>query len=210
MAYLILVRHGKSEWNHLGLWTGHTDVELVQEGIEEACRAGKAICDINIDCAHVSELKRAHQTLHEIKKAIGKEDLSHKSHKALNERHYGIHTGKNKWQVKEEVGEEAFQAIRRGWDVPIKEGETLKDVYTRAIPYYNEHIKPELKEGRNVLVVAHGNTIRALVKYLENISDKDVEGVEIGTGEVHCYKMDDDGLTISKEIRSTNDQKAKV
>lgn len=209
MAYLILVRHGKSEWNKLGKWTGWTDVSLAEEGIEEARQAGLAIQDLHIDSVHVSTLKRAHETWHEIKTTLG---LPHepKRHAALNERHYGIHTGKNKWHVKEEVGEEEFQKIRRSWNHPIPGGETMKDVHDRIAPYYREHILPELKEGRNVLVVAHGNSLRALVKHLENLSDEGISDLEYGTGEVYCYQVNEDGAIIHKEIRATNPDKLKT
>lgn len=209
MAYLILVRHGVSEWNKLGKWTGWTDVSLAQEGIEEARRAGEVIKDISIDSAHVSTLKRAHETWHEIKTTLG---LQHepKRHAALNERHYGIHTGKNKWKVKEDVGEEEFQRIRRSWDHPIPGGETMKDVHDRIVPYYTNHILPELLAGRNVLVVAHGNSLRALVKHLEDMSHEKLGTLEFGTGEVYCYKMDERGKITGKEIRATNPEKLKV
>ena len=202
MAYLILVRHGKSEWNNLGLWTGLTDVELAPEGFVEARKAGEAIKDIEIHCAHISMLKRTHQTFNEIKKSFN-HDVASKAHEALNERDYGIHTGKNKWQVKEEIGEVAFQQIRRGWNVPIQGGETLQNVHDRVVPYYETNIKPELASGKNVIVVAHGNTLRALVKNIENISDVGIGDVEIGTGEVYCYQIDPLGAILSKEIRTS-------
>jgi 2,3-bisphosphoglycerate-dependent phosphoglycerate mutase len=202
MAHLILVRHGKSAWNHLGLWTGHSDVDLTDEGREEARRAGEAIRDIELHKAHTSLLKRTHQTLDEIKSALGLGDeLSVVRHAALNERHYGIHTGKNKWQVKEEIGEEAFNNLRRGWDVPIPEGETLKDVHTRAVPYYLEVIAPDLASGKNTIIVAHGNTLRALTKHIEDLDEEQIADVEIGTGQVICYELSPDGVVIKKEIR---------
>jgi 2,3-bisphosphoglycerate-dependent phosphoglycerate mutase len=209
MAYLILIRHGKSEWNKLGLWTGHSDVHLAPEGIEEARNAGEMLKDREIHLAHTSMLTRTHQTLQEIANAIGKHIETH-AHPALNERHYGIHTGKNKWQVKEEVGEAMFQAIRRGWDVPIPEGETLKDVHARVLPYYKEYIEPKLKDDKNVLIVAHGNTLRALIKHLENKNEKEIEDVEVGTGEIHCYQIGKEGNVIDKEIRAVNDNKKSV
>jgi 2,3-bisphosphoglycerate-dependent phosphoglycerate mutase len=204
MAKLILARHGKSAYNKLGLWTGHTDVDLDEDGHLEAECAGKALCDIHIHHAHVSNLKRTHQTLDGIKRGLGlKEDtLIPVKHHALNERHYGIHTGKNKWEVKELVGEEEFHRIRRNWDHPIPEGETLKDVHDRVVPYYEESIKPDLIANRNVLVVAHGNTLRALVKHLENIAEDMIADLEIGTGEVYCYEIDIEGAIIGKEIRT--------
>ena len=210
MAYLILVRHGKSEWNKLGKWTGQTDVSLVEEGIEEARQAGAVIADMNIDRVHVSTLKRAHETFREIQDVLGLHALEPKAHPALNERHYGIHTGKNKWHVKEEIGEEEFQRIRRSWDHPIEGGETMKDVHDRIVPYYREHILPELLAGQNVLVVAHGNSLRALVKFLEDMTHEKLGELEFGTGEVYCYRVSEDGTIVHKEIRAANPEKLKV
>lgn len=201
MAKLILVRHGKSAWNKLGLWTGHTDVDLIEEGHEEAKRAGELLRDIDIHHAHVSHLKRTHQTLEGIKRGLGRDDIEPQKHHALNERHYGVHTGKNKWEVKEAVGEEEFMKIRRNWDHFIPEGETLKDVHARVVPYYENEIKPQLAAGKNVLVVSHGNTLRALVKHLEEIPEELICDVEIGTGEVLCYDIDAEGTVGNKEIR---------
>jgi len=208
MGYLLLVRHGKSAWNATGQWTGWTDVDLADEGIAEAKRAGHALHDIDIHVAHVSDLKRAKQTLAHIKEA-SKKEVPTKSHQALNERHYGIYTGKNKWEVKEQIGDEKFQELRRGWDVQIPEGESLKDVHARVVPYFEEHIKPDIEKGKNVLVVAHGNSLRALVKHLENISDKAICDVELGTGEVHCYTFEN-GKIKGKEIRAANEHKKHV
>lgn len=201
MAKLILVRHGKSEWNELGLWTGHTDIDLTEEGKEEARKAGTLIGDVDVTSTHVSNLRRTHQTLAEILKELGKEDMQPKQSDALNERSYGIHTGKNKWQVKEEVGDEEFTKIRRGWDTKIPEGETLKDVHERVVPYFENEIKEELKAGHNVLVVAHGNSLRALMKHLDKLDEAQVCELEMGTGEVHCYDMDANGEVVKKEIR---------
>lgn len=210
MRHLILIRHGKSEWNHLGLWTGWTDVELVEEGRQEARRAGEALRDISIHRAYVSELKRARQTLDEIIGALEAHSVPVESSPALNERHYGAYTGKNKWQVQQEVGEEQFQAIRRGWDTPIPEGETLKDVYHRVRPYYEEKIAADLRAGRNVIIVAHGNTLRALVKHIEGVDEAAIADVEIGTGEIHLYRIADDGAIVEKEVRAVNEKKGAV
>jgi len=210
MAKLFLVRHGKSEWNKLGLWTGWTDVDLIDEGYEEARKAGEALKDEEIHIVHTSPMKRTHQTFEKIKEIAGKLGLIHESHEALNERNYGIHTGKNKWQVKEEVGEDEFTKIRRGWDTPIQDGETLKDVHTRVVPHYEEKIKSELQTGKNVLVVAHGNTLRALIKHLDNLDESAVCELEVGTGEVHCYEIDENGKVLGKEIKAQNDNKLKV
>jgi 2,3-bisphosphoglycerate-dependent phosphoglycerate mutase len=201
MAKLILIRHGKSEWNKLGMWTGHTDVLLAPEGHEEAKRAGERLRDVEVHSAHVSELTRTHQTFEGVMSSLPQETVVPKKHGALNERHYGIHTGKNKWEVKESVGDEEFTNIRRSWDHPIPEGETLKDVHARVVPYYEREIMPEIMSGKNVLVVAHGNTLRALVKHLEDISDEKICELEIETGEIYCYDLDETGTAISKEVR---------
>jgi len=200
MANLILVRHGESQWNEKGLWTGLTDTGLTEKGKEEARFAGKKIKGLQIDFAYTSALLRAKQTWEEIKGVLGI-DVPTFAAVALNERDYGIYTGKNKWEIKKEVGDEQFKNIRRGWDVAIEKGESLKDVYARVIPYYQTEILSKLESGKNVIVVAHGNSLRALVKYLEKISDKDVENLEIATGQVYAYKIDEQGKIISKEVR---------
>lgn len=204
MAYLALIRHGKSEWNKLGQWTGLTDVGLVEEGVEEARRAGEALRDVHFDRAYVSALKRAQQTLAAILETQGQKDLPTTVSAAINERDYGDYTAKNKWQVKEQIGEEAFQALRRGWDVPVPNGESLKDVYARVAPYYESEILPHVERGENVLVVAHGNSLRALVKYLEKIPDDKVAELEIPTGEVNLFQIDPSGAIENKEIRAAN------
>ncbi|MBI2610805.1 2,3-bisphosphoglycerate-dependent phosphoglycerate mutase [Candidatus Kaiserbacteria bacterium] len=210
MAKLILVRHGKSEWNKLGKWTGWTDIGLIEEGIEEARRAAESIKGLKIDHVHVSTLKRAQETFEEMKGILELERLKPRVHGALKERSYGIYTGKNKWQVKEEVGEEEFRKIRRRWDHPIPEGETMKDVHDRVVPYYKEHVLPELKRGENVLAIGHGNNFRALVKYLEGLGEEGVSDLEFGTGEVYIYDVDGSGKILGKEIRATNHNKLKV
>lgn len=206
MSHLLLVRHGKSQWNATGQWTGWTDVNLTEEGVAEARRAGEALRDIEIHAAHVSDLKRAQQTLEHIKATLGK-SIETQTDPALRERHYGIYTGKNKWEVKSQVGEEAFKNIRRGWNHSIPEGESLKDVYARVVPYFEKHILPDIKEGKNVLVSAHGNSLRALMKRLDAISDEAICELEVGTGEIHCYTFDKEGSVIGKEIRAANEKK---
>ena len=200
MSKLYLVRHGESEWNKQGLWTGHKDIDLAENGYEEAKKAGELLKGVQIDVAYVSTLKRTHQTFDKIKEVCGKDDLVCQAVSALNERDYGLYTGKNKWQIKEEIGDEEFQRLRRGWDTPVPEGETLKDVSNRVVPYYEEAIKKDLKEGKNVLVVSHGNTLRALIKHLENMDDVSVCNVEVKTGEVVCYEFDENGQSKKSEV----------
>lgn len=207
MAYLVLVRHGLSEWNALGLWSGWTDVPLSKDGIKEAKSAAKHLEDIEIHVAHTSKLKRAKQTLAEIKKALKLTEIPTTEHIALNERDYGDYTGKNKWEIKEKIGETEFNNLRRNWDHPVPNGETLKDVHARVIPYFQERILADIKNGKNVIVAAHGNSLRALIKHLENIEDERISELEIGTAEVHIYEINEDGKVISKEIRGKKENK---
>ncbi len=203
MAYLVLVRHGESEWNAKGTWTGWTDIGLTDKGRQEARKAGGQIKDIKLDIAYTSSLSRAKETLEIIKETLGKTSLQTFENPALNERNYGDYTGQNKWQVKQELGEENFKKLRRGWNYTVPNGETLKDVYERVVPYYEQEISPKLKAGKNVLISAHGNSLRALVKYLDGLSDDEIEGFEIATGQVLVYQIDETGKVISKETRGS-------
>lgn len=207
MAYLVLVRHGQSLWNKKGLWTGLTDISLSDEGKQEAVFSAHVLTDVPFNVAFTSTLKRAHETLTIILQTL---DISIPitKDKALNERDYGDLTGKNKWKVKEQYGEEQFMKWRRGWDVPIPNGETLKDVYNRVVPYYQNAIEPLLLKGKNILLVAHGNSIRALIKYLEHIRDEEIPYVELGTGEIYVYRIDNHGNIEAKEMRAKNEKPA--
>lgn len=203
MAKLVLVRHGESTWNAIGAWTGLTDISLDEKGRDLARKDGEFLKDISFQIAFTSELRRAQQSLDEIKKVVG--EIPTTLDPAINERDYGDYTGKNKWEIKKKFGEEIFQKIRRGWDYPVPNGETLKDVYERAVPYYKEKILPELQNGKNVLVVAHGNSLRALIKYLEGIPDEEIPNLELGTGEIYIYDIDSKGKILSKVIKKLND-----
>lgn len=207
MAYLILVRHGESEWNAKGLWTGLTDISLSEKGKEEARIAAQEIQDIPLDMVFTSDLKRAQETADIITHQLATNSPLIKN-KALNERDYGELTGKNKWDLKKEFGDEKFTLLRRSFDYPIPGGETLKDVYNRVIPYYKAIIEPKLKAGKNVLIAAHGNSIRALIKYLDHISDENIAHLEVATGEVYVYIIDSDGTVSHKEIRAHRENKA--
>lgn len=207
MAYLVLVRHGESEWNAKGLWTGWTDISLSEKGKAEAKEAGEALKDIHFDLAYTSTLQRAKQTLAGILEVVGQE-IPTTEDKALNERDYGELTGKNKWEVKEQVGDEEFTKIRRSWDYPPPKGESLKMVYERVLPYYENEILPKLKEGKNVIVAAHGNSLRALIKYLDNISDADIPNFELATGGVYVYQLNNEGKVITKDIRTNRSNTA--
>ncbi len=204
MSYLVLVRHGLSEYNAKGIWAGWDDPALTPEGEEEAKRAGEALQDIHFDAGFTSVLKRAKDTLEIIKQKINQPDLPTTENKAVNERNYGDFTRKNKWEVKQQLGEEEFLKLRRSWDYPVPNGESLKQVYERVIPYYAEQILPLLKEGKNVIIASSGNALRALVKYLDIVPDEEISKLEIGTGEAYVYKIDQQGKVISKEVRAEN------
>lgn len=201
MAYLILVRHGESEWNAKGLWTGWADVSLSEKGLAEAKKAGEALKDFKIDLTITSKLKRAKQTLEEIRKILSLENIPVIETEALNEKNYGDYTGKNKWEIKKEVGETEFQKIRRSWDYQLPNGESLKDVYNRVVPYYENSILSSLKLGKNIIISASSNSLRAFVKYLDHVSDDEISNLEIATGQIYVYQIDETGKIISKEIR---------
>jgi 2,3-bisphosphoglycerate-dependent phosphoglycerate mutase len=202
MAYLVLVRHGESEWNAKSLWTGWTDVELTERGRGQARSEAGLLRDMKFDICFTSALKRAKQTWDEIRREIQANDIPTVEDKALNERDYGDLTGKNKWKIKEEYGEELFQRWRRSWDERPPKGESLQDVSDRVVPYYEGKILPEIKNGKNVIVVAHGNSLRALIKYLENISEEEVAKLEIGLGEAYVYEFDREGKIVGREVRT--------
>lgn len=202
MAYLILVRHGVTDWNVAGRWHGLTDIPLNEEGRRQARETAKILSKIKIDSVYTSLLCRTTQTYDEICDQLGLK-CPITSHQALNERDYGIYTGKNKWEVEKELGHERFIELRRSWNCPIPKGEALKDVYTRVVSFYKETILKDLKSGKNVLVVSSGNTLRALIKYLENISDEDIAKLELTFGEVYIYEFDRNGKILSKQTKNS-------
>ena len=208
MAYLILIRHGLTDWNSAGRWQGLTDIPLNEEGREQARQAAETIRDIKVDLGFTSVLKRTQQTSEEICNKLG-HSCPVFAESALNERDYGIYTGKNKWEVKKELGEKEFSKLRRGWNQKILQGESLKDVYNRVVLFYRQKILPEIKKSKNIMVVSSGNTLRALIKYLENISDKDSTSFELNFGEVRIYQLNDKGKIISKEVRGSDLYKGK-
>lgn len=183
MAQLALVRHGESEWNAKNLWTGWVDEPLTDKGITEARAAAEKLRGAKWDLIYESDLLRAKQTTEEIREVL-KLDAPIVTSEALRERNYGIYTQRNKSDVEKELGEEEFVKLRRGWDRPIPEGESLKQVYERVVPYFEREILPKLQEGKNIIISAHGNSLRALCKYLKNMSDEQIEDFEIATGEV--------------------------
>ena len=201
MSYLVLVRHGQSEWNLINQFCGWHDAELTEQGQEEARLAAQLLKGITIHRAHTSDLKRAQNTLDIILKETGHQHIPVKEHPAIKERDYGQLTGMNKDEAKKKFGEELFLKYRRSWDVAPPGGESLKDTAARTIPYYEQEILADLKQGHNVIVAAHGNSLRAIIKHLGNIPDEEIAGHEIGTGVAYVYEIDDSGKVLSKEIR---------
>lgn len=197
---LVFIRHAESEWNATGKWTGITDVHLSENGFHQSGMLGKALGSVNIiiDKAYCSQQIRTLETLEGILDASGQLDVPIERSAAINERDYGDFTGKNKWEVRDMVGEDKFNKIRRGWQEDIPNGETLKQVYERAVPFYKDVILPQIKDGKNILLVAHGNSLRAIKKYLEEVDDQGIENLEMNFGEIIVYDVDDQGLSKSK------------
>ena len=190
--YLILVRHGQSEWNAKNLFTGWKDPGLTQKGIEEAKKAGYQLNKLGLkfDIMHTSALMRAQLTGQIILDELEQGNLETIENQALNERDYGELTGLNKDEARENFGVDQVQIWRRSYDIPPPGGESLKDTYNRVIPYFESEILPLMKD-KNVLISAHGNSLRALVKYLDSISEEDIIKLEIATGEPIFYKFTD-------------------
>ena len=186
--FLVLIRHGQSEWNEKNLFTGWKNPPLTRLGELEAERAGSKIKSLKIDfdIHFTSELIRAQSTGFIIQKIIEK-NINTIKNIALNERDYGDLSGLNKDEARKKWGDEQVHIWRRSYDVPPPGGESLKDTSDRVIPYYKDEILPKLNLGKNILVTAHGNSLRALVKEIENISPKEIVKLEIGTGEPIIY-----------------------
>lgn len=200
---LVIVRHQESEWNKEGLWTGSRDVHLTPFGFEESKEMGELVKDICFDQAFASMQVRTIETLSSMLSVCMADAVLPTEHvSALNERDYGDYTGKHKFEVEKIIGEDEFNKLRRGWDYPVPNGETLKMVYERAVPFYIEKVVPLVLSGKNVLLVSHGNTIRSLIKYIENISDEDIANVEMLFSDIVIYDLDKDGRMVNKEVRS--------
>jgi 2,3-bisphosphoglycerate-dependent phosphoglycerate mutase len=216
---LVLIRHGESEWNKLNLFTGWTDVELSEKGLAEAINGGKLLNadGYKFDVCYTSVLKRAIHTAWHVLDGVDQDYIPVIKDYRLNERHYGALQGLNKSETAEKYGEEQVHQWRRSFDIappaldkddkrnPANQEmykninpkylplhESLKDTIARVVPYYNEVIVPEIKAGKRVLIAAHGNSLRALVKYLDNISDADIAGLNIPTGVPLVYELDSD------------------
>lgn len=193
MAKLFLQRHLKSQWNLENKFTGLTDVPLSQEGINSAESAAQKIKGEQIDAVYTSPLQRNRKTVELILESLGKKDLPVVADKALDERSYGDITGLNKDETKQKYGEEQVQIWRRSYDVAPPGGESGKDVYNRAVPFFTDNIEKDLKNGKNVLVVASHNSLRAIVKYIENVPDDKFSQLEIPFGGMVKYEFDGTG-----------------
>ena len=218
MIKLVLVRHGQSMWNLENRFTGWTDVELSEQGIKEAKEAGKVLKEkgFGFDVAYTSVLKRANDTLGYILEELGEQDIPVKKSWRLNERHYGALQGLNKDETKEKYGEEQVLLWRRSTDVrppalskdderypgndskysELKENElptteNLIDTIKRVMEYWNSDIVKDLEAGKRVIIAAHGNSLRGLIKYLDNMTDEEVIKLELQTGNPICYELDD-------------------
>ena len=229
---LVLIRHGESEWNKLNLFTGWTDVELSELGKEEATNGGKLLKEggYHFDVAYTSYLKRAIHTLNRVLEAMDEEYIPVIKTWRLNERHYGALQGLNKAETAEKYGEEQVKIWRRSYDVqPPALSETdprnpalqrtyatvdkkdlpltecLKDTVARVVPYWEEVIKKDIVAGKSVIIAAHGNSLRALVKYLENISDEDIINLNIPTGVPLVYELSEDFKVLNKYYLGNQD-----
>jgi 2,3-bisphosphoglycerate-dependent phosphoglycerate mutase len=197
---LVLVRHGESEWNRLNIFTGWRDVGLSEEGVAEAHRAGAMLKDENrkFDSAFTSTLKRAHNTLSIILGELDQKHIPAVKDAALNERDYGELVGINKDEARKKFGAEQVHLWQRSFDIAPPGGESLKDTAARVLPFYQKRIIPELNRGKNVLVVAHGNSLRALIMQLDKLSPDEVIGLEIATGVPLIYRLNADGSVAEK------------
>jgi 2,3-bisphosphoglycerate-dependent phosphoglycerate mutase len=200
MGTLVLLRHGESEWNSKGLFTGWVDVGLAEKGRQEAAAAGRMLVDAGLrpDVVHTSVLTRAISTANVALEAAGLSWLPVSRSWRLNERHYGALQGKDKAQTREEFGDEQFMTWRRSYDVPPPGGESLKDTLARALPYYVQEILPGVLNGKRTLVAAHGNSLRALIMVLEKLSPEGILKRELATGVPIIYRLNADSTVASK------------
>lgn len=201
MSKLILLRHGQSQWNLENKFTGWVDVELSALGEQEAARAGVKLKDIQIDKAYTSLLKRAMNTCDIALKNAGKTGIPIERSEALNERHYGDLQGLDKDATRKKYGEEQVHIWRRSYDIPPPgdKAESLKDTAARTLPYFNDVIGAELKAGKNILIAAHGNSLRSIVMDLEKLTKEEVLDLNIPTGAPILYELDGDMNIISKK-----------
>jgi 2,3-bisphosphoglycerate-dependent phosphoglycerate mutase len=192
MPILVLVRHGQSQWNLENKFTGWVDVPLTEQGEQEAHRAGKQLKGLHFDIAFTSDLQRAQKTLAIILGEMGQTNLTIIRDKALNERHYGDLQGLDKAETAKKFGDEQVKIWRRSYDIAPPNGESLKDTAARTIPYFDTQIIPLLQEGKNVLVAAHGNSLRSIVMHLEHLTKEQVLELNLETAVPRVYDLDKD------------------
>ena len=198
---LVLVRHGQSDWNLKNLFTGWRDVGLTEKGVAEARAAGKKLKaqGLHFDVAFTSVLSRAQRTLDLVLEEMGETDITVFKDQALNERDYGDLSGLNKDDARKKWGEEQVHVWRRSYDVAPPGGESLRDTAARVLPYYIQEILPRVLRGDNVIVVAHGNSLRALVMVLERLSPTEIVGREIATGVPLIYRLNANSTVAEKK-----------
>ena len=197
---LVLVRHGQSEWNAKNLFTGWKNPGLTETGVKEAINAGKLIKDekINFDTMYTSELIRAQLTGNTILEIINQSDIPIIKDIALNERNYGSLAGLNKDDARKKWGEEQVHIWRRSYDIPPPDGESLKNTAERVLPYFNKEILPKVISGSNILIAAHGNSLRSLIMQLDELSKEEILNLEIPTGAPIKYIFDEYGKVVEK------------
>ena len=198
MGKLVLVRHGQSQWNLENRFTGWVDVPITELGAQEAHRAGKGLKSLRFDAAFTSDLKRAQQTLDILLEEIGQKGLLVRKDAALNERHYGDLQGLNKAETAKKYGDRQVHVWRRSYDVAPPGGESLKDTAARTLPYFTSQILPLAQKGKNVLVSAHGNSLRAIVMDLEGLTPEQIMALNIETCRPITYEIDPAGKVLSK------------
>ncbi|MFN4902772.1 MAG: 2,3-bisphosphoglycerate-dependent phosphoglycerate mutase [Ignavibacteria bacterium] len=196
MVYLILLRHGESQWNVENRFTGWVDVDITSKGEDEARKAGLALKDYPIDMLFTSALLRAIRTADIALQSAGKGLIPTQRSEKLNERHYGDLQGLNKDEVGKQFGTDQLKIWRRSYDTPPPNGESLKMTQERVLPYFHEQIIPVLKEGKNVLITAHGNSLRALIAELDNLSREEILELNIATGKPIVYTLDEQTMCI--------------
>jgi len=199
MTQLVLIRHGQSQWNLENRFTGWIDIPLSPKGEEEARKAGEKIKGFKFDKVYTSALQRAIKTYEIAAETAGFNNIPVEKDKALNERMYGDLQGLNKDDTRKKFGAEQVQIWRRSYDIGPPNGESLRDTAARVLPYWHSHIEPDLKAGKNILIVAHGNSLRALIMHLDNLSKEEVVKLEIPTGEPILYEFDGNMKVINKK-----------
>ena len=202
MPYLVLLRHGQSQWNLENRFTGWVDVPLTHKGEEEARQAGEKMkaVQLQFDTTFTSVLQRAIRTLELALDVLGQSDLPVEQDQALNERHYGDLQGLNKAETAQKFGDEQVRLWRRSYDVPPPGGESLENTAARTLPYLKDKILPTIQAGQNVLVTAHGNSLRSIIMHLDQLSREEVVSLELGTGVPVVYDLDTAGNVQSKKI----------